>query len=84
MAAPLMEMELQTSRMTVDIASQPRLRSKKNQPAGLGLTEGWGFLRTKYRGGLKKNKKAPSSIGLKNQNHKKNTWKRFKNKCPFS
>lgn len=28
MAAPLMEMELQTSRMTVDIASQPRLSSK--------------------------------------------------------
>lgn len=57
MAAPLMERGLQTSRMTADIASQQRLGSKKTNLPGLGLREGWGFLRTKYRGGQKKKKK---------------------------
>lgn len=73
MAAPLMERGLQTSRMTVDIASQQRLSSKKTNLPGWGPTEGWGFLRTKYKGGLKN--KAPSSTGLKKQNYKKNIWK---------
>lgn len=48
-AAPLKERRLQTSRMTVDIASQQRLSSKKTNLPGLGLIKGWGFLRTKYR-----------------------------------
>lgn len=54
-AAPPMEGGLQTSGMTAHIALQQRLSSKKKILPRLGITgEGWGFLRTKYRGGQKK------------------------------
>lgn len=42
-AAPLKERRLQTSRMTVDIASQQRLSSKKNQPARFGSNQRMGI-----------------------------------------
>lgn len=58
MAAPLMEgiANLQDD-SGYCLITKAQLKKNQNNLPGLGLTEGWGFLRTKYRGGLKTKKK---------------------------